>query len=570
VPAVSLTDVEIIARCHSGALLEDIDRFDRDGPDPASLLNRCVALHNSGQIDLLALTKTEQFASISGFDFFIKQNFFCDAIPQLQTAAPPLLQAVQALVAKGGADLAANRPYEAFRDWCAADLTRAHAIVAAAEAGDVQAIAFVTFAFTALGAAALARSFVGKYSDERRLSALFALGRIEPVDAKDAEESIGVLLPFVDSAYAEAARCNALMPLLDICKQFPALAPAYLPKAIAAATVTPTPGLLLNLAQALWLHVKLFDRASIKCALDALKATDPAVGGIVQALDVALKTMLETPNGDLALDFLTDILAPDNGFDLDQFKSVKQDLAGGDRDRLFKLLVRWLISGNSNLGGFAPHILNTGERAVPFDTSTADLGLTGPDHIFLAHKTLGWLFINEVVAASILVACLRGCDPATGKTIGELLFDPLLVNYGGKARDYLRTIKKGDNAYRPVKAALKAADLFVKGRKIDPQIKELRPSEYQRGVERRHTHDLMRNAQKDAEKQSVFLSLVHRSVLLYGRRSITYVQEPGNKRRPVSMDMRSFSHSFELPRSEIIDPVGLSIMLLTFRSAKRK
>ncbi len=65
---------------------------------------------------------------------------------------------------------------------------------------------------------------------------------------------------------------------------------------------------------------------------------------------------------------------------------------------------------------------------------------------------------------------------------------------------------------------------------------------------------------RDAEKQSEFLNLVHRSVLLYGRRSITYVQEPGNKPRPVSMDMHSFSHFFELPRSEIIDPVGLGII----------
>jgi len=182
---------------------------------------------------------------------------------------------------------------------------------------------------------------------------------------------------------------------------------------------------------------------------------------------------------------------------------------------------------------------------------------------------LGWLFTNEVVAASVLVACLRGCDPVTAKTIGELLFDPLLVNYSGKARDYLKTIKKGDTAYGPVKAALKAADVFIKGLKIDPQIKELRPSEYQYSVERRHAHDWMQKVQKDAEKRSVFFNLVHRSVLLYGRRSITYVPEPGNKRRPMRMDMHSFSHSFELPRCEIVDPVGLSIMLLALRSARK-
>jgi hypothetical protein len=324
------------------------------------------------------------------------------------------------------------------------------------------------------------------------------------------------------------------------------------------------------LAQALCFHVKIFDRASIKCALGALKATDQAWAGVVHVLDGALTTLLATPNGDLALDFLTDILAPENGFDLNQFNSLKHTLASGDRGRLFKLLVRWLISGNFNLGGSAARILTTGERAVPFDTTTADLGLTESDHMLLAYKTLGWLFLNDIIAASMLVACLRGCDPTTARAIGKLLFDPLLVNYGGRTRDYLKTIRKGDIAYDQVKAALKAADVFVKGLEINPPIKELRPSEYQHSIERRRTHDMMREVQKAAEKQSVFLSLVHRSVLLYGRRSITYVEEPGRKRRPVSVDLHSFSHVFEMPRCEVIDPVGLSVMLLTFRGMKRK
>jgi hypothetical protein len=178
--------------------------------------------------------------------------------------------------------------------------------------------------------------------------------------------------------------------------------------------------------------------------------------------------------------------------------------------------------------------------------------------------------VNNVVAASIMVACLRGCDSATATVIGGLLFDPLLVNYGGKARDYLKTIKKGDAAHRLVKKALRDADNFVSGFRIDPPIKELRPSEYQLNIERRRAYDWMRDVQKSAEKRSVFFNLVHRSVLLYGRRSVTLVSEPGGKRRPVNMDMHSFSHSIELPRSETIDPVGLNIMLLALRSSTRK
>lgn len=54
-PITALTDAEIIARCQSGELLDDIGRREADIADPASLLNRCIALHNARQIDLLSL-----------------------------------------------------------------------------------------------------------------------------------------------------------------------------------------------------------------------------------------------------------------------------------------------------------------------------------------------------------------------------------------------------------------------------------------------------------------------------------------------------------------------------------
>jgi hypothetical protein len=418
----------------------------------------------------------------------------------------------------------------------------------------------------------LARSVVTKYADERRLSGLHALGRIKSTERKDAEDTIALLLPFVDAGQEDVVRCNALMSVINICEQFPPVAPTAVPKVVAAASVTPGSLVQFNLVQALWLHAKRIDRFSVKAALDALRVIDSAKAGVVHQLDNALCTLLKLPDGDLALDFLTDILSlDDGGFDLKQFKSTQHELATGDRDRLFKLVVRWLLSANHKLCAGVPAILPTAdENATPFNTTTRGLGLMSADHIFLAYKAIGYLFINPVVAASIIVASLRDCDKATAKTLGELLFDPLLVNYGGRARDYLRTIKAGDAAHRPVKKALKQADAYVKALDIKAPIKELHPSEYQRSVERMRTQDMMRSAHKQAEKMSVFMSLVHRTTLLYGRRSMTFVPGPDNKRQAVTMDLHSFSTSFELPRMEIMDPVGLNIMLLQFRSASRR
>lgn len=110
----------------------------------------------------------------------------------------------------------------------------------------------------------------------------------------------------------------------------------------------------------------------------------------------------------------------------------------------------------------------------------------------------------------------------------------------------------------------------MKELKIDPSIKELQPSEYQYGVERRRTYDEMREIQKDVEKQSVLMSLVQRSVLLYGRRSITYLEGGDKKRRTFSMDLHTVSHSIELPRSQVADPVGLNMRLLAYRGARKK
>jgi hypothetical protein len=67
-------------------------------------------------------------------------------------------------------------------------------------------------------------------------------------------------------------------------------------------------------------------------------------------LDEGYARLAQDKDGDLALDYLTDILSPDDsGFDLQQFNSVKHRLATGDRDRLFKLVVRWLLTGNHKL-----------------------------------------------------------------------------------------------------------------------------------------------------------------------------------------------------------------------------
>ena len=73
-----------------------------------------------------------------------------------------------------------------------------------------------------------------------------------------------------------------------------------------------------------------------------------------------------------------------------------------------------------------------------------------------------------------------------------------------------------------------------------------------------------------AEHKSVLLGLARRSVILYGKRSVTYVTDYDGSQRALAMELKSFEASFELPRREILDPVGLDYMLRVYRVEKLK
>lgn len=154
--------------------------------------------------------------------------------------------------------------------------------------------------------------------------------------------------------------------------------------------------------------------------------------------------------------------------------------------------------------------------------------------------------------------------------MGELLFNPLLLNYGGDLTEYLATVDANDSAHTCVQSALTRTAKYLEDLKSTGRIHELRVSEHTVQIDRLRMHDQFRKAQKEAEKQSVFFNLVNRSVILYGRRSVMYVAGPGDERKQVDIEPKEFSTTVEFPRIDTIDPVGLDYMLRVFRAERLK
>lgn len=555
---------ETVRLYKTGELAGELARHHEYEGDNDPFVAQCVDLHNKGDIDLVAVPTTTAFKAIDGHSFFTAQHLYCEAIPKLKTDVTALMACCNALIKQAGNDGAAGQPYGAFQQWCVGNPEQAQRVVARAQEGETLAKEFVSFALRSADDSDTAVKFVQSYGDERRIAGMHALGHMRYADAAAAHSAVSVLEPCLASGTDDNIRFNALLAAFDILKAYPDVAIAA--GIIAAAVVDATPSTLHGLAQVVWLHDKLMDDAALGQALAALQAVPPENLGTVRILDMALHHFIGTSRESLAIDFLTEKLR-DGTLSLENFDSTAHSLQRSDPEHMYRLVVRWLLSSSFPLCNAVNDLVGI-DKERAFDTTAAPLALSPVQQLFLCRKAIGYLFIKPVVCCSIIVSLLRDATPETAEEIADLLFDPLLLNYGGKAKDYLKSLRPVDSAHPFVQKALAKEEAFHKGLDATGTIRELHPSDYQRDVVWQRTRDEMRAAHKLAEKKSVLINLVHRSTILYGKRSLTYVSDLNGNRRAITMDLKSFETSFELPRHEILDPVGLDYMLRVFRVEK--
>lgn len=529
-----------------------------------TFLQRCIELHNEKAIDLVVVPCQPNFRSLTKHAFFTAQHFYCEAIPKLDVDVTTLMECCRTLVEQAGTDGAAGQPNDAFRLWCQNHPTECASIISKAQSGDDLAKRFATFALQAAGNVETAINFVESYEDERRLFGMAALGRMAIDDPAKAQGAIRALEPFLSTSNDDNLRANALLAAFDVLMKH-----NYAEKAtsfVELAAKEPGPATLHSLAQVIWHHNKLLTTEALRTALEALENVQSEHLGTVRVLDLALSRILGTAGETLAINSLSALLRPGK-LTLENFPITSGELNRNNPQRRYELIVRWLLSANLALCSNVDKLTGAEEKQ-PFDTNVSSFELNAAQQIFLCRKAIGFLFLRPVICCSIIVSVLRGVQKEAEDAVSDLLFDPLLLSYGGGATDYLKEIGPDDRAHTAVRRALDRQAVYFAGLGKTGLLKELHPSDYKRDVVHQRTHDEMRSAQKAAQQQSVLFNLVHRSTLLYGKRSLTYIQEDNGNSKPFTMDLHSFGVSFEWPRRDILDPVGLDYMIRVFRVEK--
>lgn len=571
---------QLITQANGGTLHRFIlDNYERGNDiEDTGLLTLAVDLHNNDTLNLLSVLTPEALRDATGFHFFTLQQFYCSAIPHLECEPKSLMIAVSALVDAGGNDGAATLPNVAYRDWCAAKADRPATALALIEAGDADAKDYLSLTLEA-GAKLDLREYMqraiayARNAPQWRMGALTALARFESGSATDlAHEALALLAGLVANECDDVIRMHILAATLGLhagCpKKLHKKALAVMSKAVALRGEH----VLHRCASALLSHGQELNDAMVEVLLAALEEVNPSNLGTINTLDVSLAKLVKAGKGQRVAEFLEVIFQthPDE-LSFTQFDSVGYELTKNERALAEDMTVRWLMTGNQSLASHITSLLGvSGRDAAIFSVDIVPYELRDIEALFLARKAVGWFFFHPITAASLVICILRSVKGEIAEKIGDLLFEPLLLNYSGDLRDHLVGRIKGpkDRAKPHIRRAVAKLDAYLDDLRAVGFIKELAPSESERLIERKQQNERMRQIQKQAEQSSVLLSLVSKSIILHGNGSIGYQRGSDGKLHRHAMKMGGFRTSWEAPRLQSIDPFGVERQLRQFRSER--
>jgi hypothetical protein len=555
-------DPETLAR----QIFEDHRHWGDEAAKP--LIERAVALHGDGKINLFGVVTTQYFQDLAGFDFFGGQHFFCEVIPLLSGSTEQVMSLVASLVEKAGEDLAANQPNAALVKWCKNDVQRAHSIIDAAEKGDGLACRHATFALEAAEDHDTALNWLSKHDDERQLSAIAALGRMSYGNPDQGSGVLEALSELAKQENRDVVLANLLFAAMAICKSAEDFTLPALQDIVESCSELGGDQTKYQCASVLWQFGKHLPKAQVGRILDSLSNINPAHKGTLRELDHALASLFATGFPVEVTSFFEQLAsnAP-SAIDPEVFSSFLRVVLSADAVSVGDVLSTWLLSGNRSLcEGIAKKLGDPGLRPPEIDLSGHFSTLDEIKAIFVCRKAVGFFFFAPEVAVTFLIAAIRISNTQVRGDLADLLFDPVTLNYGGAASDALSSVSKDDEVYGIVQDVLSRFRKYRDALGAISEIKELRPTETQRQIEWQRSNEQMRLVQKMAYQKSVFFDLVSHSTLLYGRTSQIFTDGPDGKRKATEVALQQHSTTVEIPRLQIFDPVGLEYTLLVLRN----
>lgn len=529
-------------------------------------------LHNSGLVDLTSEQNLSAIDALEHNDFWVVFHPLHTAIPHLQCSHLQVLKLVKRLVEKAGSDGVAGMPNSSLITWSKNNPEKARDIINGIKELDGICLAHGLFAVVGLGDEALTFDLIRHTNNLVRGIGLRALGRMKTVSVDGISKGLDDAFDVIKGEADAEVRISAIEASFQLWEKLGRKQPYRQQEFIEAIGNRGDADELSVLSAMLFYHNDGLPKETIDQVLCLLKTVPSNSDATLGNLDHAIA------ENDDRWEF--ERVAPVFAACIPSLskRSKKKDYyhfskwVWGNPAHASYLFAQWLTAGEFGTCLFLADLIGAGAKGAGVWIQKPHLSPNADDQIFMAQKCVGFLWHHEVTAASILLSIVKFGQTKARAEAEALLFDPLLLSYGGDLRVFLEE-QCSNSSKRISECATRLVsrhEAHIAGIETAQDLVELRPSIEQRRAVAMKDKDRNRDIQKRAHEQSIFASLVTHQTLLYGRKSFSIIQGEEGKKHPNISALSEISHSVELPRLMVIDPVGFNARLTVFRAMKRQ
>ncbi len=560
----------LLAASVSGTLLETLSKTEYEEVESVAIA--VSELHNCDKINLLSAYESPQFDT-SNQSFFVLRNVFCKAFPLLECSAGVAISTCENLANKLGSG--GDALYDCLTEWFRKKPERTtdgfslfHKDITA-NSRLVRPLLLAESSHDAKRSTQEAISLLSQDNVPIRLDAIFALGRIVPIDDDSLVTcAVNQLEKVIESPRTDSDIAFTVETALMMLQRTEGRILQEIELLLVKACTSPDPVTLSSLAYGLLRHREYYSEAMVDMTFSALGKTRKQDQETVDLIDSILYQWDLDEDRVRVLQLLVCLLSySDDAVELDSLDSFKHKLCREPGNLLGWYVISLLLTGDFGLCSAAADLLPYNESRDGLDIDLNEYSLTSPWVLYLSRKVLGYCILKKESTAALLLSCLRAVSDPERETLESLIREYFLMNYLTAIDWFEEAISTDDPAELSIQRLSQEFNSFVNEIEQTGTCNAFRPNEKERQLQGYRLADRYRVIQKMAESKSILSSLVHKSVMLYGSAAISYVY-PSDQGEPSRQEisLNTFEHATEIPRKDILDPVGFHYMIYKFRT----
>ncbi|CAH7022509.1 conserved hypothetical protein [Vibrio coralliirubri] len=527
-------------------------------------------LHNSGDIDLVNIVSVVDKASIE-YNSFSILSAFESTLPSLNSSVEDVLHCLVLIKQQTGRDMAIGGAYQRF---CKAENHRPRdSVKFILEQSELSTYAsFLSSSILSFNsnqmieAIQTIESLVASANKMVRSQAYLTLGNID-VDEAHACAIWELLYSSTTSEQENSCRAGILRAIIFFGGRFPSYWP-QIEDLISTTFDDTNKEVLYVISELVAFQSVTLPKSILNILLKKLANVSPEHTDTIDNIDHLLVRLISNDTPSVAVELLESILAV--GVKVSMLDYFSNELLSKHQELLNHITTKWFLSGTSSLCSGVSELVN--------DLTSKDLTLEaeielleqGIKQEFVSHKAVGWLFTRPIAAASFILSIYNVASTTTRKQLEQVLYEPLLLSYPGELKQFFQScIDKGMNE-NLCERLLNRLQAYHSGIEQVSGLNELMaPSENLSAYWRESNKD-MQAAYEKASRSSFISQIATTQKLLYGNSSIYYVHQGNGDQVRQEVQMRSFSHSTEMPRLNVLDPENLDYTLRVYRHERLK